>query len=141
MIPNRRAASSHSQPPEQVGQSSYYTTPVFDIVRRDYVPSRINEGGVADGREYPTANPIIKSEIDLGYATSIMPPGKRNASGEPNNAPVKQPKTERPEEFSKQVRSKLQGSSRTGQACDRCKVRIAVDNPKPPSHDRCFSQY
>jgi hypothetical protein len=63
-----------------------------------------------------------------------MPPGKRNASGEPNSAPVKQPKTERPEEFSKQVRSKLQGSSRTGQACDRCKVCIAVDlNPKTPS--------
>ncbi|TVY28338.1 Transcriptional activator protein [Lachnellula hyalina] len=50
-------------------------------------------------------------------------PGKRTASGEPDGTPVKQHKTDRPEEFSKQVRTKLQTSTRTGQACDRCKVR------------------
>ncbi|PQE31486.1 hypothetical protein CJF32_00008079 [Rutstroemia sp. NJR-2017a WRK4] len=54
-------------------------------------------------------------------------PQKRNASGEPNGAngpPSKQVKSEQhPEEFSNTVKKKLQASSRTGQACDRCKVR------------------
>jgi hypothetical protein len=50
-----------------------------------------------------------------------MPP-KRIASDEPNGTPAKQPKTEHPEEFSNAVKKKLQSSSRTGQACDRCKV-------------------
>jgi len=128
----RPSASSQLQaqilPPGQVGQTQsqtpYYTTPSFDIVRRDYAPSRI-EGVVAGGAfEFHTATatataPSIKQE-------DATMPGKRTASGEPDGSPVKQPKTERPEEFSKQVRTKLQGSSRTGQACDRCKVCIGI---------------
>lgn len=48
---------------------------------------------------------------------------KRNASGEPKEAQVKQVKAEHPEEFSDAVKKRLQSSTRTGQACDRCKVR------------------
>lgn len=39
----------------------------------------------------------------------------------PNGA--KQPKLEHPEEFSNTVKKRLASSTRTGQACDRCKVR------------------
>ncbi|KAG9233542.1 fungal-specific transcription factor domain-containing protein [Amylocarpus encephaloides] len=50
---------------------------------------------------------------------------KRIASGEPNDnvALQKQLRSERPEEFSNAVKKKLQLSNRTGQACDRCKIR------------------
>ncbi|KAI9801854.1 MAG: hypothetical protein M1833_002168 [Piccolia ochrophora] len=56
-----------------------------------------------------------------------MPP-KRPPTGAPTaNTPSrsKQPKTENfgPEEFSNSVKKRLASSSRTGQACDRCKVR------------------
>ncbi|TAQ91549.1 hypothetical protein B7494_g27 [Chlorociboria aeruginascens] len=52
-----------------------------------------------------------------------MPPQKRSGSDEMNSTPNKQPKAEHPEEFSNAVKKKLQSSSRTGQACDRCKIR------------------
>ncbi|KAI9742897.1 MAG: hypothetical protein M1818_003626 [Claussenomyces sp. TS43310] len=52
-----------------------------------------------------------------------MPP-KRNASETPGGTPAKVPKTEtRPEDFSNSVKRRLQSSTRTGQACDRCKIR------------------
>jgi hypothetical protein len=133
----RRSASSQQQQQllplgqgqsQSQSQSPYYTTPIFDtaIVRRDYAPSRIEDSIAGGVSQYQTA-PSIKQE-------DATMPGKRTASGEPDGTPVKQPKTERPEEFSKQVRTKLQGSSRTGQACDRCKVCIDVDSmPLCPS--------
>lgn len=52
-----------------------------------------------------------------------MPP-KRTASGSPTGTPSKLPKPEtKPETFSNSVKKRLQSSTRTGQACDRCKVR------------------
>ncbi|OBT65035.1 hypothetical protein VE03_05256 [Pseudogymnoascus sp. 23342-1-I1] len=52
-----------------------------------------------------------------------MPP-KRTASGSPTGTPAKLPKSEtKPETFSNSVKKRLQSSTRTGQACDRCKVR------------------
>lgn len=72
---------------------------------------------------HPTAfstNPAAKSVSSL----AIMPP-KRNTSNSPSGGPsTKTIKTEqvRPEEFSSTVKKRLQNSSRTGQACDRCKV-------------------
>jgi hypothetical protein len=52
-----------------------------------------------------------------------MPP-KRNADpDEANGVPSKQQRKEDPEDFSNAVKKRLQSSSRTGQACDRCKVR------------------
>lgn len=115
---DRRSTSSQLQTLRtQSGFSEYssHTTPVFDIVRRDYTPSRTDGLGAGGAYEYQTATSIKQED-----ATTMS--GKRTASGEPDNISVKQPKTEHPEEFSKQVRTKLQGSSRTGQACDRCKV-------------------
>jgi hypothetical protein len=51
-----------------------------------------------------------------------MPP-KRRASGSPAGTPAKLPKQEtKPETFSNSVKKRLQSSTRTGQACDRCKV-------------------
>lgn len=48
---------------------------------------------------------------------------------------AKQARVERgPEEFSNVVKSKLQSYTRTGQACDRCKVsisRVALDPFRP----------
>ena len=46
---------------------------------------------------------------------------RRNASEEIDN-PSKRIKSEDPAQFSAAVKKKLQSSSRTGQACDRCKV-------------------
>ncbi|OBT72162.1 hypothetical protein VF21_08764 [Pseudogymnoascus sp. 05NY08] len=52
-----------------------------------------------------------------------MPP-KRTASGSPTGTLAKLPKPEtKPESFSNSVKKRLQSSTRTGQACDRCKVR------------------
>lgn len=60
-----------------------------------------------------------------------------------NGVPVKHAKTERPEDFSKQVAKKLKDSNRTGQACDRCKVSSALPhlsrvsiNPLPDPQDQ-----
>lgn len=53
---------------------------------------------------------------------SRMPP-KRTSSGSPSGTPGKVVKTEaKPEDFSNSVKKRLQSSTRTGQACDRCKV-------------------
>jgi hypothetical protein len=52
-------------------------------------------------------------------------PRRRTAWAKPIGTPVKRPRTEHPEGFSNAVRKKMQFSSRTGQACDRCKVSIS----------------
>ena len=55
---------------------------------------------------------------------SMMPP-KRTASGSPSGTPGKTVKSEqKPEDFSNSVKKRLQSSTRTGQACDRCKVYL-----------------
>lgn len=43
----------------------------------------------------------------------------------------KHSKKENPEDFSNAVKKRLQSSSRTGQACDRCKVSLEHHNPNP----------
>ena len=55
---------------------------------------------------------------------------KRGASDDSNGTPAKHIKIEQPEEFSNAVKKRLQLSSRTGQACDRCKV--SAYHPRPP---------
>jgi hypothetical protein len=52
---------------------------------------------------------------------SMMPP-KRTASGSPSGTPGKVKTEQKPEDFSNSVKKRLQSSTRTGQACDRCKV-------------------
>lgn len=75
--------------------------------------------------------------------SATMPLQKRSAPDDSNGTPAKQIKTEHPEEFSKAVKKRLQSSSRTGQACDRCKVSATA----APHHQRlnqkanCFSRF
>jgi len=66
----------------------------------------------------PTASSTARSEQEFK-----MPP-KRNPTDSPSaGTPAKVPKTEHnPEDFSNSVKKRLQSSTRTGQACDRCKV-------------------
>lgn len=52
---------------------------------------------------------------------SMMPP-KRTASGSPSGTAGKVKTEQKPEDFSNSVKKRLQSSTRTGQACDRCKV-------------------
>lgn len=49
----------------------------------------------------------------------IAMPGQKRPAPESNGKPIK---AEQPEEFSNAVKKRLQSSTRTGQACDRCKV-------------------
>jgi hypothetical protein len=71
-----------------------------------------------------TASSIDRTATS-GLAYSKMPP-KRTSSASPSvstGTPAKVPKTEqKPEDFSNSVKKRLQSSTRTGQACDRCKV-------------------
>jgi hypothetical protein len=73
---------------------------------------------------YTTASSINTLRQNPSHFVNM--PSKRNGSDEQNNNgngnPPKHIKTEHPEEFSNAVKKKLQSSSRTGQACDRCKV-------------------
>ncbi|KAK0624531.1 hypothetical protein B0T17DRAFT_492208 [Bombardia bombarda] len=56
-------------------------------------------------------------------------------------AKVKLPRLERgPEEFSNVVKSKLQSYTRTGQACDRCKVRKIRCDALPEGCSHCANQ-
>lgn len=76
----------------------------------------------------------------------MMPP-KRPGDGDdspldPASGPkVKLPRLERgPEDFSNVVKSKLQTYSRTGQACDRCKVRKIRCDALPEGCSHCTNQ-
>jgi len=76
------------------------------------------------GLEYRTAssfNTTTASSGAFGRVGCEMPQ-KRSSPGEATGAPAKVAKAEHPEEFSNAVKKKLQSSTRTGQACDRCKV-------------------
>lgn len=55
-------------------------------------------------------------------APSTMPQKRGAPPSENNGTPAKHVKGEHPEEFSNAVKKRLQSSTRTGQACDRCKV-------------------
>jgi hypothetical protein len=109
-------SSKQLQPPEHQDYiPPAYATPTIQIV-----------GGVR--RDSQLANPTHQS---LGSSTApptilhqslVNMPQKRSASIELNGNAAKQIKTERPEDFSDAVKQKLETSTRTGQACDRCKV-------------------
>jgi hypothetical protein len=67
----------------------------------------------------PGENTLFTAFAVIAHSTMAQ---KRRASDD-DDGPAKQIKTEHPEEFSNAVKKRLQSSSRTGQACDRCKVR------------------
>jgi hypothetical protein len=80
--------------------------------------------------EYRTASSFntTASSGAFGRAACEMAQ-KRPSPGEANGTPAKVAKAEHPEEFSNAVKKKLQSSTRTGQACDRCKVSSTSDQP------------
>jgi hypothetical protein len=69
------------------------------------------------------------AKIEVSDAPTACPdsnnamPLRGTASGRPNVNPLTRLKVEHPDEFSHAVKRKLSSSSRTGQACDCCKVR------------------
>jgi hypothetical protein len=112
-------STSSQAPPKHIKQETYnfplYATPAahnVGAVRRDY--SRFAE----NHRHLPFNYTASSVKED----TPIAMPQKRPASGEPEAAVAKHIKAEHPEEFSNAVKKRLASSSRTGQACDRCKV-------------------
>jgi len=99
-----------------------YATPPIQDVGVGRAISQFPETYVR-GLEYCTAssfNTTASSGALEGLACDM--PQKRSSPGEANGTPAKVVKAEHPEEFSNAVKKKLQSSTRTGQACDRCKV-------------------
>lgn len=104
---------------------SLYSQPVVGVLRqfnRDHL-------GHSSASPSLSPSPSASSIRILSTASSARPqahpmPPKRTASGSPTGTPAKLPKQEtKPETFSNSVKKRLQSSTRTGQACDRCKVR------------------
>lgn len=92
--------------------------------------------GVLTGRKAYCTNTAPGQGSDRSAATPtpcVMPQRLSKRPGElaeppqdslPGASKVKLPRLERgPEDFSQVVKDKLQSYTRTGQACDRCKVR------------------
>jgi len=83
--------------------------------------------GGALSREYQQLVPDISDGFfQTPYpatAVQLEMPKRSGSEGSNGAPPPKTFKAEHPEEFSKAVKQKLASSSRTGQACDRCKVR------------------
>ena len=90
------------------------------------------------GLEYRTASSFntTASSGALGRVGCEMPL-KRGSPAEANGTPAKLVKAEHPEEFSNAVKKKLQSSTRTGQACDRCKVSFRSVDSTPLHHVDC----
>jgi hypothetical protein len=110
---------SPSPPHAQSGQR------VGGGVRRDSQYKSFNSSSSSKPRVHGVLHGFLHDPCDnIGaFTVCTMPSGqKRSASDDSNGTPAKQIKTEQPEEFSNAVKKRLQSSSRTGQACDRCKV-------------------
>jgi hypothetical protein len=113
-------------PQERIKQEDHtlalYATPPIQDVGVVRLGSQFPETQ-ARGLEYRTASSFntTASSGAFGRVVGEMPQ-KRSSPGEANGTPAKQIKAEHPEEFSNAVKKKLQSSTRTGQACDRCKV-------------------
>jgi hypothetical protein len=113
--------TSSQAPPKHIKQETYnfplYATPAAHNVgalRRD-------SSSFAENHRLLPFN-YSASSVNEGSPIPIAMPQKRPASGEPEAAGAKHIKAEHPEEFSNAVKKRLASSSRTGQACDRCKV-------------------
>ena len=101
----------------------YATPPIQDLGVGAVGPTSQFPETHIRGLEYRTAssfNTTASSGALEGLACDM--PQKRSSPGEANGTPAKVVKAEHPEEFSNAVKKKLQSSTRTGQACDRCKV-------------------
>jgi hypothetical protein len=125
------ASESFYSPSRIVKQQRDSSSPsnAFSLAYRDGVRQEYpNLSGSSRSPANPTANAIISMQHPHPHLTATMPPQKRAASDDDdlNSATSKHIKTEKPEEFSNAVKKRLQSSSRTGQACDRCKVSAHV---------------
>ncbi|KAH8743945.1 hypothetical protein F5883DRAFT_591251 [Diaporthe sp. PMI_573] len=68
-------------------------------------------------------------------------PGESGQDSFPGASTVKSPRLERgTEDFSVRVKDKLQSNTRTGQACDRCKVRKLRCDQFPDGCSPCAQQ-
>ena len=105
--------------------SQYRRTISSPAYERSVAFAKVGDGVGVNNQQTFSQHHALASSTALpipmqGPAWANMP--KRSASEEEDNGPAKQIKTEQPEEFSNAVKKRLQSSSRTGQACDRCKV-------------------
>jgi hypothetical protein len=119
----------------------YATPPIQDLGVGAVGPTSQFPETHIRGLEYRTAssfNTTTASSGAFGRVGCEMPQ-KRSSPGEANGTPAKVAKAEHPEEFSNAVKKKLQSSTRTGQACDRCKVSSICGQTRlrPP---RAFAQ-
>lgn len=120
--------SSSEYPPGQAKRENYnlplYAIPAVQETGQSRPNSRFERPVGLEFRPASSAYSTISSNI-TEYSgglrdVSSMPP-KRQLS-EDSGQPTKHPKAEHPEDFSNQVKTKLKNSTRTGQACDRCKA-------------------
>jgi hypothetical protein len=119
---------SHSQPDEDVWLDQQH-----QIYQAQSSSRYIHESGlvIPIARTKPAARASASSTSSSHRRQSPnikMPPKRHSSLSDSTSTPNKKvPKTEptNPAEFSESVKKKLQTSSRTGQACDRCKVRVS----------------
>jgi hypothetical protein len=120
------ASSSQYIKRENYDLPVYATPPAYDVgvARR---PSLFADGLGLEYRpacSFYSADFSVSSSRSPGSSGASTMPQKRPAPSDANSnsTPAKHIKAEHPEEFSNAVKKRLQSSTRTGQACDRCKV-------------------
>lgn len=108
-------------------RQQYLEIPAHVTVER-YIDGVVKVESRPDNSQQPTLQYFAASSLETTESTAksgaslATMPQKRSVSGGPSGTPAKQIKTEHPEDFSNAVKKRIQSSSRTGQACDRCKV-------------------
>ena len=93
-------------------------------------PLSPNNRSQPDAGRGPSSPPTVAS---AGSSTARMPPP---ATHQPSSAPLQPPS----DDFSAVVKNKLQSYTRTGQACDRCKVRKIRCDALPEGCSHCLGQ-
>jgi hypothetical protein len=91
----------------QERSSAFSTANPFSRLSRIMGPKRASDGDLNQHQQLPKL-PKIEQDDAHGYVTA----SPLSARGAPNS------------DFSGSVKKKLANSTRTGQACDRCKVRV-----------------
>lgn len=90
--------------------------------------ARLNRSAAKSASKSPSSSSTSTSTIMSTAASTTRAANKRSSdddgsSGASSNTKVKLPRLDRgPEDFSTVVKNRLQSYTRTGQACDRCKV-------------------
>ncbi len=121
---------------------SLYATPpdhYVGVARRDsqYPESQRRESRPAYSIYNTTTASSVASMMPQKRPSPSDGNGNGNGNVNTNASPAKHVKTEHPEEFSNTVKKRLASSTRTGQACDRCKV---FPNPRPELCYGCMHQ-